>query len=373
MQGKRAHLLIGDDVESSKNSMTQLMRDQLLEKTRDFISINRDGKILYLGTPQSTDSIYNTLPGRGYTIRIWPGRFPTSIEIKNYNDHLAPLIRRQLEKDPSLQSGAGVLGNRGKPTDALMMSEQQLCDREIDQGPAYFNLQYMLDTELADADRFPLKAQDMMFMALDLDEAPGKFIWGPSPTTRLPLAPGDDLKVSLFSPANIHTETFPYTTRLLALDPSGESKKANDETGYAVVFVCNGYYFVMQVGGIQSASSPEGQDFITSLCRHWKINQVIVEKNYGGGIFTNMIEGTMNANEIKAGIEEVWSSGQKEPRIIQSIEPVLALHRVVFNKAIIHDDFKSVQHYPANIRNSYRFLVQLIKLTRDRGALIHDD
>jgi len=81
----------------------------------------------------------------------------------------------------------------------------------------------------------------------------------------------------------------------------------------------------------------------------------------------------MNANEIKAGIEEVWSSGQKEPRIIQSIEPVLALHRVVFNKAIIHDDFKSVQHYPANIRNSYRFLVQLIKLTRDRGALIHDD
>ncbi|QYW05818.1 terminase large subunit [Vibrio phage vB_VpaP_G1] len=76
LQGRRADLLLADDIESQKNSLTALMREQLLAKTLDFTSINQNGRILYLGTPQSSDSIYNTLPERGYEVRIWPGRFP---------------------------------------------------------------------------------------------------------------------------------------------------------------------------------------------------------------------------------------------------------------------------------------------------------
>ena len=372
MQGKRAHLLLADDVESSKNSYTQLMRDQLLEKTRDFISINRDGKILYLGTPQSTDSIYNTLPGRGYKIRIWPGRYPTEVELENYGGNLAPTILEAMLKDPTLQTEGGILGERGKPTDPHMMSEQQLQDRELDQGPAYFNLQYMLDTELSDADRFPLKSVNMQFMHLDNLEAPGKFMWGPRPDNRIQ-APHSDLKLELHSPAKIHTEVFPYETRCLALDPSGESGKNNDECGWAIVFTANGYYYCMAVGGIQNASSEAGQLEIALLAKRWGINQIIVEKNYGGGMFTNLITGTMSAHDHLCGVEEVWSSGQKELRIIHSVDPILSFHRIIFNSSIIQEDFESIQKYPLDKRMQYSFFLQLTKLSRDRGCLIHDD
>src|SRR5690606_16426770 len=91
LQGRRADLLIPDDIESTKNGLTVTQRTQLLALTREFTSINTHGKILYLGTPQTKDSIYNTLPGRGFTLRIWPGRYPTNDELEKYGDRLAPM------------------------------------------------------------------------------------------------------------------------------------------------------------------------------------------------------------------------------------------------------------------------------------------
>ena len=78
-QGKRADLLIPDDIESSKNSATPVQRAKLLHLTKDFISICQYGRIVWLGTPQTMDSIYNSLPARGVAVRIWPGRYPTGI------------------------------------------------------------------------------------------------------------------------------------------------------------------------------------------------------------------------------------------------------------------------------------------------------
>lgn len=53
MQGRRADILIADDIESSKNAYTENMREQLRHKMRDFPSICSKGQIVYLGTPQS--------------------------------------------------------------------------------------------------------------------------------------------------------------------------------------------------------------------------------------------------------------------------------------------------------------------------------
>jgi hypothetical protein len=144
MQGRRASVLIADDIESSKNALTETQRDLLLHKSRDFTSINQKGDIIYLGTPQSTDSVYNTLPGRGFDIRIWPGRFPTEKEEKNYGTHLAPFIKNMMDENPQLRNGAGVLADRGHAVDPVLVPEEILVAKEIDQGPAYFQLQHML-------------------------------------------------------------------------------------------------------------------------------------------------------------------------------------------------------------------------------------
>ena len=87
MQGRRADVLIADDIESSKNALTEIQRENLRHLTRDFTSINSKGDIIYLGTPQSIDSIYNELPARGFKVRVWPGRYPTPEEIGNYGDN----------------------------------------------------------------------------------------------------------------------------------------------------------------------------------------------------------------------------------------------------------------------------------------------
>lgn len=373
MQGYRASLLIADDVESSKNAYTELMREQLKQKTLDFTSINRTGKIVYLGTPQTTDSIYNCLPSRGYTVRVWTGRFPTEEEIKNYGDTLAPFIVERLKADPELGSGGGVLLNRGQPADPGMMDEEELCNKELDQGPAYFNLQYMLDTELSDADRFPLKSTDLLMWPLDRQEAPVKVVWGTIPETRCKVPPGWPEKLNLFRALNVSSDMEPYQYKVLAIDPAGESKKNNDETGYAVLYVSNGMYFLMDCGGIKNVTREEGKKKLANLIYEWDISTVIVERNFSAGMFTNFVQGVIAENDLRAGVEEVWSTGQKELRIIDALDPVIASHRLVVNLQLIEKDIKTVQQYPIDIRNSYMFFWQLSRLTRDKQALRHDD
>ena len=167
MPGKRADLLVADDVESPKNARTPGQREILLSLTREFSSICQTGRIVYLGTPQTDSSIYNTLPARGFAVRIWPGRYPITEQLEHYGAHLAPYISRQLKRTPDLGTGGGLLFDQGQPTDSQLQNEEFLQKKEQDQGPASFQLQYMLNTKLADADRFPLKPVHLIVMNLN--------------------------------------------------------------------------------------------------------------------------------------------------------------------------------------------------------------
>lgn len=72
LAGSRADEIIADDVEVPNNSMTQPLRDKLSEAIKEFDAIIKpNGKITYLGTPQTEQSIYNILPQRGYMTRIY--------------------------------------------------------------------------------------------------------------------------------------------------------------------------------------------------------------------------------------------------------------------------------------------------------------
>ena len=91
--GSRADLIIADDVESSNNSATITLRDKLAETVKEFEAVLKPGgDIIYLGTPQTEQSIYNLLSERGYTIRIWPARYPDSKRRATYGSRLAPMI-----------------------------------------------------------------------------------------------------------------------------------------------------------------------------------------------------------------------------------------------------------------------------------------
>ena len=360
LTGSRADIIIADDVEVPNNSMTQTMRERLSESVKEFDAVLKpDGKIIYLGTPQCEMSLYNVLTERGYHLRIWPARYPTEEKIeKSYGDKLAPFLLQKIQQDPDLAM---------RPTDPKRFNEDDLLERELSYGRSGFALQFMLDTSLSDADRYPLKLSDLMIMSCDNDTAPEKVVYGiMKPLSDLPnvgLA-GD----KYFAPEELIGRS-EYTGSVLAIDPSG---RGADETAYAVVKMLNGYLYVTEAGGIEGGYSKETLQRLADLAKKTKVNMVLIESNFGDGMFTELFKPyLMKTHPVT--IEEVRHSKQKEQRIIDTLEPVMNQHRLVIDPRVITSDYNSVQHHPPEKAQRYMLAYQMSRITRDRGALAHDD
>ena len=371
MQGKRADVLIADDIESQKNAATAEMRERLIHLSRDFTSINSKGDIIYLGTPQSVDSVYNSLPGRGFAIRIWPGRYPTDKEIDNYGVHLAPMIREAMEADPSLKTGGGLDGTRGKPTDDVILGEDILTKKEIDQGASYFQLQHMLDTRLSDAERFPLKLSKILFMNIPEGNVPVQLYGQAAPANLISTPTDHPVTSKMYRIAGFSNEFGAFQGTYMYVDPAGGGQNG-DETAYAVTRFSAGKVFLMDVGGVPGGLSQESMDTLTAIAKKWKPDTIGIEENYGKGALSNTWQPTL-FKAHHCTVEDIWESGQKELRIIDTLEPVIGSSRLIVEEDLIVQDWETVQHYPAERRASYSFFSQLEKITRDRGALFHDD
>ena len=376
MQGYRADVIIADDIESKKNSLTAVQREKLNDLTKDFVSICSSGDIIYLGTPQTNDSVYNSLPSRGFQIRIWPGRYPTMDELPNYREYLAPLIMNRLSVDPLLQTGGGPAQKRGKPVDPILLGEDKLTAKELDQGRAYFQLQHMLDTKLMDADRYPLKCKDIIFMSVPPDRTSLSINWHRSQDMRIFPPQGFPLQEEFYAGTPSGEEYGYFTGTSMYVDPAGGGKNG-DELGYAVTKFLAGKIYIIAAGGIPGGYSEESLKAITAIAVKYKPSLIEIEKNYGNGAFqhiwTPYLNKAMKDIGHTCGIEEVWESGQKELRIIDILEPIISSQRLVIDPALIESDWASVQKYPTEKRSTYSLFFQLSRLTRDKGSLIHDD
>ena len=371
MQGRRADVLIADDIESSKNSQTALMREKLAHLTRDFISICSTGDIIYLGTPQNNDSVYNSLPSRGFDVRIWPGRYPTVEQLPNYNGFLAPYLLRRLEADPSLQTGGGPTGDDGQPTDPALINEELLTAKQLDQGPAYFQLQHMLNTRLMDEDRYPLKARKLLFMNIATHRVPIVLNWSQAEANRIPIPQGFPIQESYYQVGSVGEEYGTFTGTHMYVDPAGGGQNG-DEIAYAVTKFCGGYVFVVDIGGLTGGPTEANMEKLTEVAVKWQPQTIEVEENYGKGMFLRIWQPTL-LKKHKCSIVETWETGQKELRIIDVLEPIINLNRLVIDRDLIEADWKSVQKYPVEKRSTYSVFFQLSRITRDKGALMHDD
>lgn len=224
MQGARADIILADDVESLQNSRTAAGRALLEDLTKEFESINQFGDIIYLGTPQSVNSIYNNLPARGYQIRIWPGRYPTLEQEACYGDFLAPMIRQDMTDNPCLRSGYGIDGTQGAPTCPEMYDDEKLIEKEISQGTAKFQLQFMLNTRLMDADRYPLRLNNLIMMSFGTDVVPEMPTWSNDSMNLIGDAPrfGNKPTDHLYRPVARPYEWRPIQRRVMYIDPAGK-------------------------------------------------------------------------------------------------------------------------------------------------------
>lgn len=361
MTGSRADEIIADDVEVLNNSETQLKREKLAETIKEFDAILKPGgTITFLGTPQTEDTIYNMLPQRGYEKRIWPAKYPNEDQILSYGNSLAPFVLDRIAK-----------GHKpGEPTDPKRFNEIDLMEREASYGRSGFARQFMLDTSLSDANRFPLKLRDLVIMDLDLERAPEKIIWSSDPRLIIADLPNVGLNSDRFyRPMETIGDWIPYQGSTMFVDPSG---RGADELSYAVVKMLNGQLFVTSCGGMQGGYDEINLKRLCQIAKNHSVNLLLIESNFGDGMFNKLLEPYLT-KIYPVTMEEVRHNKQKELRIIDTLEPVMNQHKLVIDRNVIRQDYESTQHLPPEQALNYQLCYQMTRITKERGALIHDD
>lgn len=356
LTGSRADFIIADDVETPRNSLTVPQREKLAELVKEFDAVLKpDGHIIYLGTPQLEESLYNKLPERGYVIRVWPARYPKDAkQLANYGDTLAPMIAKKL---------TGPNPPWWQPTEPSRFDEVDLTEREASYGRSGFMLQYQLDTTLSDAERYPLKLADLIITDVDREVAPVRITWASGPDQIIHDIPsvgftGDRLHRPMYASPD-HQE---FTGTVMTIDPSG---RGADECGYAVTKMLRGMIYLRRCGGLAGGYDPGTLKTLAQIARAEGVKLVIVESNFGDGMFTNLLRPVF-AQHHPCVIEEVRHHGQKEQRIIDTLEPVLNQHRLVVDATLLRNDQLTPEP-------KYQLFHQLTRITRDRNALRHDD
>ena len=362
LAGSRADVLIADDIEVPNNSATHGMRDKLSEAVKEFDAILKpNGRIIYLGTPQNQESLYNKLPDRGYKVRIWPARYPNEDQLVSLGDKLAPKVKRELENDQELV---------GKSTDPDRFNDYDLAEREASYGRSGFALQFMLDTRLSDAERYPLKVSDLVVMDIPTQEAPEKVVWASGEQYVVQELPNVAFNGDHYhKPMYISDQFVEYSGSVMSIDPSGRGK---DETGYAVVKMLNGYLYVRRCGGVAGGYSEEALQKLSMIAKEEQVNEIIVESNFGDGMFNQLITPVLSKIH-PVTLSEVRHNTQKEKRIIDVLEPVMNQHKLVIDKKVIKQDYESTQHLPPEQSLRYQLMYQLTRVTAERGALSNDD
>jgi len=361
--GTRADVIVPDDVEMGSNSDTQTKRDQLQHKVKELDSVLKPGgRVLYLGTPHTEQSLYNVLYERGYEIRIWPARYPDDQRRDKYGDCLAPIIADTLDR---AEAGPG------DPTDPERFGDMDLKERELSHGTVDFALQFMLDTSLSDEEKYPLKLQDLIVTNLDGEMAPSKIMWRRDPKLRIDDLPNVGLHNDAFYRASWESEDrFAYEGAVMVIDPSG---RGQDETAYAVVKMLNGVQFVTALGGFQDGYSEKTLIRLAEIAKEQQVNYIWFEDNFGDGMFGQLIKPYLQTI-YPCTVEGDRNTTAKEWRIIDTLEPVMRQHKLVVDEDVVWSDYKNVpESLGRDKAPRYRCFYQMTRICKEKGALAHDD
>ena len=362
LTGSRADLMVLDDIEVPGNSMTEMMREKLLQLCTEAESIltpKADSRICYLGTPQTVFTVYRKLAERSYRPFIWPARYPR--KLSQYEGLIAP----QLQED---------IDNGAKPweeTDPDRFTSDDLVEREASMGRSNFMLQFMLDTSLSDAEKFPLKMADLVVTSVNPTKAPESVVWCSDPKnvikdlTTVGL-PGD----YFYSPMQLVGEWDEYQETICSVDPSG---RGTDETTAAFLSQRNGFLYLHEMRAYRDGYSDNTLLDILKGCKKFNVSTLLIESNFGDGIVAELFKKHLQNTKQAIHIEETRANVRKEDRIIDSLEPVMNQHRLIVDRSVVDWDYKSNPDEAPEKRLLYMLFYQMSRMCREKYAVKHDD
>ena len=362
LTGSRADLMILDDIEVPGNSLTEMMREKLLQLCTEAESIltpKDDSRIMYLGTPQTVFTVYRKLAERNYRPFVWPARYPRSLA--NYEGLIAP----QLQED--IDQGA----DKWQVTDPDRFNEEDLIEREAAMGRSNFMLQFMLDTSLSDAEKFPLKMADLIVTSVNPKSAPDNIVWCSDPRNVIKELPTVGLPGDYFySPMQLSGDWDSYQETICSVDPSG---RGTDETAAAYISQRNGFLYLHEMRAYRDGYSDQTLLDILKGCGKYGVTKLVIETNFGDGIVAELFKKHLIQTKQGIDVEEVRANVRKEDRIIDALEPILNQHRLVVDRSVIDWDYNSNKDAPPEQRILYMLFYQMSRMCRERGAVKHDD
>ena len=363
LTGSRADLMILDDIEVPGNSLTEFMREKLLQLCTEAESIltpKNDSRIMYLGTPQTTFTIYRRLAERNYKPFVWPSRYPRPDKLSKYEGVLAPDIQEDMD------NGA----EEWSPTDSRF-TDEDLLEREASMGRSNFMLQFQIDTTLSDAQKFPLKMADLIVTSVNPTTAPENIVWCSDPSKVIKDAPTVGLPGDYFySPMQLVGEWGEYSETICSIDPSG---RGTDETAAAFLSQRNGLIYLHEMSAYRDGYSDTTLLDILKRCGKYGATRLVIETNFGDGIVAELFKKHLINTRQHIDIEEVRANVRKEDRIIDSLEPVLNQHRLIIDRGVIEWDYSSNKDSPAEERLLYMLFYQMSRMCREKRAVKHDD
>ena len=364
LTGSRADLMVLDDVEVPSNSLTEMMREKLLQLCTEAESIltpKKDSRIMYLGTPQTTFTIYRRLAERNYRPFVWPARYPRREKLSQYENLLAPQIVEDIE--------AGV--DEWSPTDPDRFKDDDLLEREAAMGRSNFMLQFQLDTALSDAEKFPLKFSDLVVTAVNPTQAPDSVVWCSDPRNILKDLPTVGLPGDYFySPMQLQGEWNDYQETICSVDPSG---RGSDETAATYISQRNGFLYVHEVRAYRDGYSDNTLLDILRGCKRYNVSKLLIETNFGDGIVAELFKKHLQQTKQAIDVEEVRANVRKEDRIIDALEPVMNQHRLIVDRGVVEWDYSSNKDAAPEERLLYMLFYQMSRMCREKGAVRHDD
>jgi hypothetical protein len=349
--GSRSSLLIYDDVEIPENSDTAQKREKLLEGVRDSANLGIAGvfREICICTPQSAESVYNTMLEDGFSRYIIPAEYPDDITV--YDGDLAKHIEWSIKRNPNIVGTATDKRNNMK----------HLLKQKM-KGKARYKLHYMLDTALSDAEKYPLKLSDLI--VTDLDNRKASLYYEYSTDKRDTLY---DLKHKGFrgdyirKPRVIGEERKDYEGIAMFIDPSG---RGTDETAYCITATLAGKIFLLDFGGVSGGYEDSTLTQLANIAKEYKVNLVQIESNFGDGAFGELLKPYLRRIH-NCMVEDLRATTQKEVRIIETLEPIVMQHRLIVNKRPLERDSEK--------KDDYSFTYQYTHITTQRGCLVHDD
>jgi hypothetical protein len=362
LTGSRADLMILDDIEVPGNSLTEMMREKLLQLCTEAESIltpKDDSRIMYLGTPQTVFTVYRKLAERNYRPFVWPARYPR--KLANYEGLIAP----QLQED--IDQGA----DKWQVTDPDRFNEEDLIEREAAMGRSNFMLQFMLDTSLSDAEKFPLKMADLIVTSVNPKSAPDDIVWCSDPRNVIKELPTVGLPGDYFySPMQLSGNWDSYQETICSVDPSG---RGTDETAAAYISQRNGFLYLHEMRAYRDGYSDQTLLDILKGCDKYGVTKLVIETNFGDGIVSELFKKHLIQTKQGIDVEEVRANVRKEDRIIDALEPILNQHRLVVDRSVIDWDYNSNKDAPPEQRILYMLFYQMSRMCREKGAVKHDD